>query len=280
MSSMLPAMARTFWNAAIAFDHGNITETGRQLATIGSQQRAGRNRWPKVPGVPPLDARANWQGATSNVYLLQAGPYLKIGKADDIDRRIQQLQTACPEKIELIARITCGTAEMAHRIEGDLHWRCQPYHTTNEWFALHPRVLYEFFSVGDSVMLLGSTHVHAMIATECRYGGSALKGGTDFLTETFITDSSIYAAATNRWRCMKAGRPWRADTMVGYSYAMHGDNPWDIGVTGWVTLDEDAALQILGFDGLATLFGVHTWRAARFFEDVHHRLYLRSGRPE
>jgi hypothetical protein len=67
----------------------------------------------------------------SNVYVLKAGPYYKIGKADDVAKRICSIQTHCPHRIE---KYLILPVEDSARAEGDLHRKHQKYWFRGEWF--------------------------------------------------------------------------------------------------------------------------------------------------
>ena len=67
------------------------------------------------------------------VYILNARPYFKIGKADHIESRVQQFLTGCPFFIVSVAYLK---HDFAHTIEFELHRRCHSQRGAGEWFAL------------------------------------------------------------------------------------------------------------------------------------------------
>lgn len=71
------------------------------------------------------------------VYLLRAGPYAKVGIADNIGRRVRQLQTACPERITVYSSKWVCCRSHAAEIEADFHRDLTRagYHTSGEWFG-------------------------------------------------------------------------------------------------------------------------------------------------
>lgn len=69
------------------------------------------------------------------VYVLQAGPYFKIGHSADIDDRIKQLSTLPPFDLELVCSIT--TPDMVE-LEKSLHIVFANKRKNGEWFELTP----------------------------------------------------------------------------------------------------------------------------------------------
>lgn len=67
------------------------------------------------------------------VYILQAGPFYKIGKTKNVDRRIEQLATLPPFDIEIVH--TIKTKDMG-RLELELHERFADKRKHGEWFEL------------------------------------------------------------------------------------------------------------------------------------------------
>ena len=57
------------------------------------------------------------------VYFIQSGKKgpIKIGKAKNIERRIENLQTANAYKLHLIALIKCDNCLEARHLEGKIH---------------------------------------------------------------------------------------------------------------------------------------------------------------
>jgi hypothetical protein len=73
-------------------------------------------------------------------------PVIKVGKADDVKKRISGLQTANPFKLELLHQ--CEGDEAAER---EIHKYLKPARVRGEWFHMdHPRVkeALEFISTG------------------------------------------------------------------------------------------------------------------------------------
>ncbi len=68
------------------------------------------------------------------VYLIKAGEFCKIGiTTNPIEKRIAQLQTACPQKIEVIELLE---VPKPFEMEAYLHKVFMPRRETGEWFSL------------------------------------------------------------------------------------------------------------------------------------------------
>jgi len=73
------------------------------------------------------------------VYFIQSGTErkapIKIGVAKNIERRLNALQTANPEKLTVIASIKCSNRLEAYNIESYLHRQLSNRKIRGEWFA-------------------------------------------------------------------------------------------------------------------------------------------------
>lgn len=86
--------------------------------------------------------------SVSYVYLIRAATlgHLKIGKADDVARRLATLQTGCPDLLEVISTVRFVRPSLAESrraaqvVERDLHSRFEPFHLRGEWFR-HANVI-------------------------------------------------------------------------------------------------------------------------------------------
>lgn len=72
------------------------------------------------------------------VYFLTAGPIhrVKIGKANDVDTRIAELQIGCPFILRAIGVLDVGSEERALQIEQQIHAAFRSAHIHGEWFNL------------------------------------------------------------------------------------------------------------------------------------------------
>ena len=73
------------------------------------------------------ETRAGW------VYILQAGPYFKIGYSKNVDKRIERLATLPPFDMELIHTIRTDNMDT---LEKYLHERFDDKRKNGEWFEL------------------------------------------------------------------------------------------------------------------------------------------------
>jgi len=73
-----------------------------------------------------------------HVYLISAngecGP-VKVGIAKDVTKRIRNLQTACPYKLQLVHSFAFPNRDMAREIESSFHHVEAKHKTHGEWFA-------------------------------------------------------------------------------------------------------------------------------------------------
>lgn len=66
------------------------------------------------------------------IYFISNGTYTKIGKADDPEKRLKELQTGCPEKLEIKLVIDGGEDK-----EKMLHKALNKYRYRGEWFQIN-----------------------------------------------------------------------------------------------------------------------------------------------
>jgi len=67
------------------------------------------------------------------VYLLKAGPYYKIGKSKDSDKRVKQIKLQLPYSVERVHEVK--TNDMTE-LESRWHRRFREKRTNGEWFLL------------------------------------------------------------------------------------------------------------------------------------------------
>jgi len=71
----------------------------------------------------------------SYIYLIKMNNYIKIGKSDNPYKRLAQLQTSNPEKLELLSSFPFDKKNIIE-IEKKLHTFYKPKNIKNEWFNL------------------------------------------------------------------------------------------------------------------------------------------------
>lgn len=73
--------------------------------------------------------------ARSHVYFIKSGEYIKIGVTTALKKRVEVLQTANPEKLEVLA-----TVEGGERDEKFVHSIFKNHHVRGEWFSPHDEI--------------------------------------------------------------------------------------------------------------------------------------------
>ena len=63
-------------------------------------------------------------------------PYVKIGRTNNIKKRIRQLQVGNPLKIRLIGIINCSCKKISAKLERELHNKLSYKNKSGEWFFL------------------------------------------------------------------------------------------------------------------------------------------------
>lgn len=77
-----------------------------------------------------------------NIYIIKAEEHelFKVGIAENVNKRLVQISTNSPFKLEVIFEMN---VENAHYIEQLLHQKYTQYNTNNEWFKLNKKSLSE-----------------------------------------------------------------------------------------------------------------------------------------
>lgn len=78
----------------------------------------------------PLRGRYRFKYVDS-AYFIRSGDAVKIGESDNVLRRLEDLQSGSPHKLELIACFKGGAATEAY-----FHGRFKPYRIRREWFRV------------------------------------------------------------------------------------------------------------------------------------------------
>lgn len=73
---------------------------------------------------------------TSNVYFISDGEFCKIGKADNVDVRLKQLQTSNAKPLFVIGYIPCKNPTSALRKENILHSNFAKNKMSGEWYRI------------------------------------------------------------------------------------------------------------------------------------------------
>jgi hypothetical protein len=89
------------------------------------------------------------------VYFIKARsspPTMKIGKANDPEMRMAELQTGCPFEMRLMGTLKCKSQMHSHAIEQRLHRLFRKEATRGEWFRYSgplPYFVNQILKVGD-----------------------------------------------------------------------------------------------------------------------------------
>lgn len=111
-------------------------EDGPQDYVSRMVQAAGRIE--KNPFASPAEVNIAcliMQDSAGYVYILEGGPYYKIGRTNNVDRRIGEISPKLPFKTRLVC--TIATEDM-YTLEAELHERFADKRTNGEWFELEP----------------------------------------------------------------------------------------------------------------------------------------------
>lgn len=73
---------------------------------------------------------------TSNVYFISDGEFCKIGKADNVEVRLKQLQTSNAKPLFVIGYIPCKNPTSALRKENILHSNFAKNKMSGEWYRI------------------------------------------------------------------------------------------------------------------------------------------------
>lgn len=214
------------------------------------------------------------------VYLLRAGTYAKIGIADDIQRRVAQLQTACPERItvESFKWVCCRTHAL--QVEANLHhWPTQiGDHTSGEWFRGGVLIESHFeTSFGHRVSICNDTNTAAEMARRCAGMPMTMHHWSECSTIDMFPMGAdgAHLAAPSDW---SDGSAW------GYAWSFDGPD-LEYQIVGWYRRSGNMVL-IVGFDGTWSETDAGRWykafkdheSVARNATELDSRFLLTDGR--
>lgn len=81
------------------------------------------------------------------VYFISDEESLKIGIANDVPKRLKQLQTGSSSKLNIIHVVPFNSRKEAMKKERELHKKYEAFRLEGEWFVKQPVILDELISV-------------------------------------------------------------------------------------------------------------------------------------
>jgi len=125
------------WDAAIGNQELDAPSGEAPIASSDSDRLSGvfeiLKEWEKRL---PVRHKATTDDSGSVVYFIKAGNVVKIGIAANADKRLRELQTANPHRLELLGTITGGRSK-----EMELHERFHHLRLSGEWFTASAELL-------------------------------------------------------------------------------------------------------------------------------------------
>lgn len=76
-----------------------------------------------------------WHGLVF-IYFISDGEFVKIGKANNPQMRIKQIQTGNARELYIMGLIACESSYQANMLEGALHKYFNKYRKCGEWFDI------------------------------------------------------------------------------------------------------------------------------------------------
>ena len=74
----------------------------------------------------------------TQVYIITAGPYIKIGHSNNTGQRFNDLQVGCPLQFELVWLSEMTKKPIAEMLETRIHGRFDFQKVRGEWFDTNP----------------------------------------------------------------------------------------------------------------------------------------------
>ena len=85
------------------------------------------------PAFEPIVVESNY---SRGVYAIKAGDFVKIGKTENVNDRLKQIQTGSPIQLEFLGMLSPNPAD-----ESSFHNRFKHLHVRGEWFQSDPEIL-------------------------------------------------------------------------------------------------------------------------------------------
>lgn len=92
----------------------------------------------------------------SNVYFISDGEFCKIGKADNVDVRLKQLQTSNAKPLFVIGYIPCKNPTSALRKEDAFHMKFSKSKASGEWYKIDISKAIDEIKKQNGIILLES----------------------------------------------------------------------------------------------------------------------------
>lgn len=136
---------------------------------------------------------------------------VKIGKANDVELRIRDLQIGNPNKLKLLATVACPDENCAFKFESKLHAKFSHLYLRGEWFnyenSLHNYISETFktFSKGELV----SKKTRESLITPTLFENQVTQFDVNMFPRCFFYPDKPAQIMTNYEDAQKLSVPWR-----------------------------------------------------------------------
>ncbi len=96
------------------------------------------------------------------VYFISDGKYIKIGKANNVECRVKELQCGNPNKLKVVSRITCASSQDAFTVEKFFHKELADHNVRGEWFDVNTTSLLNY----NTWLPLPYASIHSTVDTD------------------------------------------------------------------------------------------------------------------